>query len=153
MLEPWHAGHQGIEKCKVLHLFGRHQQRPGRNCETLPDVPRTPKIQRKGNFDASRGTNKGMANTGTDLFYLNDNEYLIIADYYSKYPFVRKMPKTCTSHGVVAATKELLSEQGAPEKIISDNGRHCVNYRSFAETRGFDHITSSPHSPAAKRHF
>ena len=86
---------------------------------------------------------------GTYLFHFNDNKYLIIADYYSKYPFVRKMPKPCTSHAVVAATKGLLSEQGVPEKIISDNGRHfdCVNYRSFAETWGFDHITSSPHYP------
>ena len=86
---------------------------------------------------------------GTDLFHFNDNEYLIIADYYSKYPFVRTMPKPCTSHAVVAATKGLLSEQGVPEKTISDNGRHsdCVNYRSFAETWGFNHITSSPHYP------
>ena len=59
---------------------------------------------------------------------------------------MRKMPKPCTSHAVVAATKGLLSEQGVPEKIVSDNGRHfdCVNYRSFTETWGFDHITSSP---------
>ena len=86
---------------------------------------------------------------GTDLFHFNDNECLIIADYYSKYPFVRKIPKPCTSHAFVSVTKGLLSEQGVPEKIISDNGRHfdCVNYRSFAETWGFDHIISSPHYP------
>ena len=78
---------------------------------------------------------------GTYLFHFNDNEYLIITDYYSKYLFVRKMLKPCTIHAVVAATKGLLSEQGVPEKIISDNGRHfdCVNYRSFAETWGFNH--------------
>ena len=134
---------------KVLHLLGRHQQRLGRNGETLPDVPRTPKIQRKGNSAASRSTNECMANTGHISLSLNDNEYLIIAYYYSKYPFVRKMRKPCTSHAVVAVTKGLLSEQGVPEKIISDNGRHfdCVNYRSFAETWGFDHITSFPHYP------
>ena len=74
---------------------------------------------------------------------------MIIADYYSKYPFVRKMLKLCTGHAVVVASKGLLSEQGVSAKIISDIGRHftCIIYRSFAETWGFDHITSSPHYP------
>ena len=67
VLERLHADHKGIERCKsaskVLHLLGRHQHKPGRNGETLPNVPRTPKIQCKGNSDALRGTNEGMSNT------------------------------------------------------------------------------------------
>ena len=30
---------------------------------------------------------------GTDIFYLDGDEYLLIADYYSKFPFVQKIPQ------------------------------------------------------------
>ena len=76
-------------------------------------------------------------------------EYLIVVDYYCKFPFVRKMPTPCTSHAVVAPTADIFSEHGVPEKVVSDNGPHydCVNYKKFAQEWGFEHVTSSPHFP------
>ena len=50
--------------------------------------------------------------------------YLIIADYFSKFPLIRKMPHECTSRAVINATRQVFAEQGVPEKIISHNGRH-----------------------------
>ena len=86
---------------------------------------------------------------GTDLFHFNNAEYLIVVDYYSKFPLIRKMPTPCTSHAVVTATAEIFSEHGAPQKVMSDNGPQydCINYRKFAEEWGFEHVTSSPHFP------
>ena len=57
------------------------------------------------------------------------------------------MPTPCTSHAVVAATADIFSEHGVPEKVVSDNGPHydCVNYKKFAQEWRFEHVTSSPH--------
>ena len=47
---------------------------------------------------------------GTDLFYLDNDEYLLIANYYTKYPFVRKIPRgQSTRKCVVDITKQILS--------------------------------------------
>ena len=85
---------------------------------------------------------------GTDLFYLRGEEYLLVSDYYSKYPIVRKVPKhESTSQKVVTLTKQIFSEHGIPEVVRSDNGPHFsgVPYRNFAASYGFLHKTSSPH--------
>ena len=34
--------------------------------------------------------------TGTDLFTLEVSEYLVVADYYAKYPFVTQQSKCAT---------------------------------------------------------
>ena len=41
----------------------------------------------------------------------------------------------------------IFSEQGIPEKLVSDNGPHFTSdqFRTFAAEWGFDHVTSSPH--------
>ena len=49
---------------------------------------------------------------GTDLFELEGDNYLIIVDYYSKFPFIEKMPVHCTAKAVVEATKKLFLEPG-----------------------------------------
>ncbi|XP_063962166.1 uncharacterized protein K02A2.6-like [Lytechinus pictus] len=59
------------------------------------------------------------------------------------------MPHEFTSAAVVNATRQLFAEQGVPERIISDNGRHfdSSTYREFATQWGFNHETSSPNYP------
>jgi hypothetical protein len=86
---------------------------------------------------------------GTDLFHFNGGTYLIVADYYSKFPFIRKMPENCTSQAVITATKDILAEHGVPERIISDNGPHfsAEKYKQFTDSWSIKHITSSPHYP------
>ena len=86
---------------------------------------------------------------GTDLFLFDADEYLIIADYYSKYPFVRKIPRgQSNSKTVVNLTKQIFSEHGVPQIVRSDNGPHFQgHYPEFAKEYGFQHVTSSPHYP------
>ena len=51
------------------------------------------------------------------------SEYLVIVDYYSKMPIVRKMPTSqCNSAKMMTVLKELFVEHGIPEEIRSDNG-------------------------------
>ena len=86
---------------------------------------------------------------GTDLIDWNGSKWPIIVDYYTKYPFVRKLGNPCSSNRVVSATKQLFSEMGIPEKIISDNGPHFSSscYTQFASEWKFYHTTSSPNYP------
>ncbi|XP_014677059.1 PREDICTED: uncharacterized protein K02A2.6-like [Priapulus caudatus] len=83
---------------------------------------------------------------GTDLFYLDGEEYLLICDYYSKFPIVKKIHGRVTSQSVVNITKQVFSEQGIPETVISDNGPQYASqvFRQFTEEWGFSHVTSSP---------
>ena len=47
---------------------------------------------------------------GFDMFYFGGHDHLIIADYYSKLPIVRKIPMVqCTSQIVVSLTKQIFS--------------------------------------------
>ena len=85
---------------------------------------------------------------GMDLFMHKSNWYLIVADYYSKYPYVMKMSAT-SSKNVISALSFCFSVLGTPEEIICDNttyftSREC---KEFAEIWGFAITTSSPHYP------
>ena len=91
---------------------------------------------------------------GTDLFYLDGSEYLLIADYYSKFPIVRKIPPgESNSKTVVETMKQIFSEHGIPQVVRSDNGPHydSQNFKVFAQQYGFIHVTSSPHYPRSNR--
>ncbi|XP_072170046.1 uncharacterized protein [Diadema setosum] len=85
----------------------------------------------------------------TDLFEINGNQWLIIVDYYSKYPFVRKLPDPATSSAVIATMKQIFAEHGIPRTVISDNGPHysSLQLREFAAAWNFNHSTSSPRRP------
>jgi len=85
---------------------------------------------------------------GTDLFYLDGITYLLIGDYYSKFPVVRKLNNTSTSL-VIEHLKQIFSEQGIPSKIISDNGPQYAaeEFKMFCKKWNIEHVTSSPLYP------
>ena len=48
---------------------------------------------------------------GADLFTLDGSEYLVVADYYSKYPFVRIIPSgQSNSSTVIKIMRQLFRE-------------------------------------------
>ena len=98
-MEQIHNGHQGIEKCMlkaweimfwpgisddiweavercgICHLTSRAAKPVGNVSEVPPHAWHT---------------------LGTDLFYWNKMDYLVVGDYFSKYLLVRKIPNTST---------------------------------------------------------
>ena len=85
---------------------------------------------------------------GTDLFYWNKIDYLVVRDYFSKYLIVRKLPNSST-HAVIKELGLVFTELGRPFVLRSDN-RPCYSSREFHNFLSFyqvDHITSSPHYP------
>ena len=85
----------------------------------------------------------------TDLFVINRETYLLVSDYYSKFPFVHLFPSPVTSAAGIAKMKSLFAEQGVPQRVISDNGGHFSSdtFRRFTDQWCFDHVTSSSHYP------
>ena len=82
---------------------------------------------------------------GMDLFEHNKRQYLLIVDYFSKFPFIRKLHSLSTGT-VINELKGLFSENGIPEVVISDGGpQFRSEFRNFAQEWGFQHIQSSPY--------
>ena len=75
----------------------------------------------------------------TDIFELKVKEYLILVDFYSKFPFVYQIQGHPKSFNIILILKKLFSEHGIPEILISDNGRQY----SSAEFRKFTDLGTS----------
>ena len=85
---------------------------------------------------------------GTDLFQTNKQTYLLIVDYFSRYPKVIRLTTT-TSSSVIAALKSVFSRHGIPETVLSNNRPQydSKEMKEFASTYKFKHVTSSPYYP------
>ena len=89
-----------------------------------------------------------MAKIGCRPVFQGGKWYLLICDYYSKFPVVHALPTT-SSKGVISALSSPFSVFSIPEEIIPDNGSQFTakEYQNFAARYGFRITTSSPHYP------
>ena len=150
-LEQIHEGHQGIEKC-MLRV---------REAVFWPGISNDIHeiVKKCGICQASTKSTKPLGNVsevpphawytlGTDLFYWNKIDCLVVGDYFSKYLIIRKLPNSST-HTVIKELGLIFTEFGRPFILRSDNGpcyasREFHNFLSFYQV---SHVTSSPHYP------
>ncbi len=125
-----HAGHQGAEKCKLRaktcvfwHGIGRDIERLVESCHTCQQ------FQGKQPAESLRPHEipvRLWQVLGTVLFHLDGTNlnYLLVADYYSKFPIVRQLSLgNYTSTAIVHKLQKIfISEHGILERVISDNG-------------------------------
>ena len=148
-LEKVHTGHQGVQRCKLRANtavwwpgLSHEVENMVKQCSTcakehspwkepmipteLPDYP-WQKIE-------------------TDLFQLKGATYLVVVDYFSRFPEVQKLRIT-TSEGIIRTLKGIFARHGIPETVVSDNGPQYASkeFADFAERYDFIHVTSSPH--------
>ena len=108
-----HAPHQGTEKtssrtCKLE----RRKQRHRRDNQVLLHMPRITEQPTKGAPQPDLTPPRAWHTVGTDVFHL--------ADYYSKYNFVRKIPKGQSNS---SDTREaIFNEQTIPKVVRSEYG-------------------------------
>ena len=64
--------------------------------------------------------------------------YVLVVDYFSRYPKIAKLTNT-TSKGVIAALRSMFASNGIPEVLQSDNGPQYVSQHitDFATSYGF----------------
>ena len=158
VLKKLHEGHQGVTKtqlraksCVYWDGINKDIAHMVESCTSCREHQRA---QQREPLLQHEIPSKPWETVGTDLFHLHGDEYLIITDYHSKFPFIRKVRGRCTSGSVVQITKDIFSEQGIPLKVISDNGPQFASqeYKAFAQEWGFQHVTSSPHYPQSNGH-
>ena len=85
---------------------------------------------------------------GVDFFEWNGGHYLLVADYFSKFPVIRHMNST-TASNTIAKLKTIFSEYGVPQRIFSDNGPQFASaeFKDFAALYNFEVLHSSPRYP------
>ena len=86
-------------------------------------------------------------NLGTDLFETKGRNFIILSDYYSKFPIVKELRAPVTSVAVTEVTEEACSMFGRPDQVRSDSGPQYAteHFRKFCILWGIQHMTSSPH--------
>ena len=154
MLEKIHQGHMGMEKFKrrardVLYWPGMNSQ--------IKDMVTKCNIcleYRKENTKEPMIPFRIPCNpwemVATDLFTLDNSDYLHVVDYYSRFFEVVKLPNT-KSATVIMYLKSIFARHGIPSEVISDNGPQYASgeFKSFAEKWEIKHTTVSPLNPQA----
>ena len=147
-----HEGHPGIVKMKLraqtsVYWIGLNKEIEDHilGCEPCQINSRS---QSKEPVIPVEIPNRPWQKLGADLFFQGGKSYLLICDYYSKFPVVHGLPAT-SSKDVISALSSSFSVFGIPEEIISDNGSQfsAKEYHDFATRYGFRITTSSPHYP------
>ena len=83
-----------------------------------------------------------------DYFYMNGRLYILICEYFSKFPFLFQV-KTTSFANLKDHLVELFSVEGIPNEIMSDNGPpfNGKEFSSFLTGLGIRYTTSSPNYP------
>ena len=154
ILQAIHEGHMGITKCQ--YRARQCVYWPGINEDIRKMVEACPTCQRhrpqepRQPLQPTPAPERPWQHLGADFFTFDGFEYLVIIDYYTKMPFIRKIPPSqCNAAKTISMLKELFSEHGIPETIRSDNGPQFASHQfaEFAKEWNFDHTTSSPRNP------
>ena len=151
-----HEGHQGIQRSRLRARMSVWWPGISRDIEEF--VKRYPvcvknSVPKHEPLLSTKLPDYPWQRVGTDLFHLNGHNYILIVDYYSRYPEVIKLNST-TSCSVIKALKSVFSRHGIPETICSDNGPQysAQEFAEFATAYNFSHVTSSPHFPQSNGH-
>ena len=152
ILEQLHHGHMGIERSRRLARESVYW--PGINedinkliksCDTCQEMQPS---QQKEPLQPHDIPPHSWTKLATNLFTLDGEDYLVITDYYSKYPILSKLRNT-KSETVVQAISTTFSLFGPPNTIVSDNGPQYTGqpFKNMCLKWGINHTTSSPRYP------
>ena len=151
ILKCIHEGHLGIEKCKAR----------ARTCVYWPNMNNSIEQEVKSCSICntySRANQKEPLlshsvplrpwdKVGADHFTFAATDYLIVVNYFSKYPEVIKVKSKC-AETTVEVMKAIFAKNGIPTTVVADNvpfNSRC--FKEFAKEWQFNLTTSSPHFP------
>ena len=151
MLQYVHEGHQGKERCLLRARNTVFWPKMTYDVQQL--IEKCIICQEHGKSQPIIGTTQELPpfpwhTLATDMFYWKRMGFLIVADVFSKYFIVRKLPNS-TSAAICAELSMIVTELGLPHIIRSDNGL-CYNskeFQQFLQCYNITHQTSSPNHP------
>lgn len=151
VLEKIHEGHQGITKCRARAREAVWW--PGISTQIEFAVRSCPQcVQHSNNSHepmiASEFPSRAWQIVAMDLFKLEQQWYLVVTDYYSRYFEIAEL-SSLKSRAIINHCKSIFSRHGIPETVRSDNGPQFgtldfSEFKQFSESYGFKLITSSP---------
>ena len=151
MLQYIHEGHQGKER---FHLRARNTVfLPKMTDDVQQLIEKCIICQEYGKSQPIISTTQELPpfpwhTLVTDIFYWKRTDFLIVADVFSKYIIMRKLPNS-TSAAVYIELAMIVTELGLPHIIRSDNSP-CYNskeFQQFLQCYSITHQTSSPNHP------
>ena len=122
---------QLILNCQLCLKWSRSKRKPDESSTLGQEVPILP-----------------WTKLATNLFHFEGQSYLLLVDYTSQDPIIRRLT-SMMAHHIANHCKQIFSEYGWPETLISDNGP-CYASKTFKKLMteyNVNHITSSPHYP------
>ena len=122
-LEKLHNGHQGLVRGRLRAKLAVWW--PGLSKQLTDFVQKCPECTReckpgKEPLVPTPLPEYPWQQVATDLFTLNSSDYLIVVDYFSRYPEVIQLRST-TSQAIINALKSVFARHGIPETVRSDN--------------------------------
>ena len=151
MLQYVHEGHQGKERCLLRARKTVFWPKMTYNIQQLIEKCIIYWEHRKS--QPIIGTTHELPpfpwhTLARDMFYWKRMDFLIVADVFSKYILVRKLPNF-TSAAICTELSMIVTELGLHHIIRRDNGP-CYNskeFQQFLQCYNITHQTSSPNYP------
>ncbi|GFO37708.1 retrovirus-related pol polyprotein from transposon 297-like protein [Plakobranchus ocellatus] len=143
-----HDGHQGIQKsilkardCVYWHGLQKDITEMVQSCIYCSEHS---KSQRKEPLQPHEIPGRPWQKIAADLFEIDGQQFLMVADYYSKMPFVKSMAKI-TSNACIEYLKSIFAVHGIPDELITDNGRQFQ--KSFSAGEFKEHYLPESETP------
>ena len=151
MLGIIHETHQGAERSKERARAVMYWANMTREIEHTVSLCQTcQRFQRSLTKEPLRQhpiPQRPWQKLGADILTHKGNDFLLVADYYSKFVELQLLTDK-TAESVVRAMKSMFSRHGIPDEIVCDNmpfGSYRMN--KFANEWGFTVTTTSPNYP------
>ena len=145
-----HLVHQGETKCILLARgavlwpgINNDIREMVKGCETCkkhqPAQAKLPILQ-------PELPNRPSEMLGTDKFEFNSLKYLMIVDYFSRFPVIRLI-SNMTANTICSHFTQILSDYGLPSHIHADFGTQYINkeFRKMCENSGIKLTFGSPY--------
>ena len=150
-LKVLHLGHYAVDKMQLRALETVYWPGINRYSQTIPELQDCIKHSKSQRCEPlqSHPTPEIPWNTvATDLYEIKNSKYLLLVDYYSRFPVLCKLGST-TSKVLVQEMKAVFAELGAPNVIVSDGGRQYTSaeFKDFTKQWQIEHRVSSPRNP------
>ena len=118
-LKHIHEGHQGIVRCQLRMRMSVWW--PGISSEVANMVEQCRECSKNASprrepLLCSPVPEYPWQMVGSDLFTLNGDQYLLVADYFSRYPKVVKLNST-TSQSIITQLRSIFARHGIPETL------------------------------------
>ena len=147
IIHQLHRGHLGVEKTRLLVRDTVYWPKINSDIEKLVKscsvCQEDQDANRKEPMLPSEIPARAWQIIGTDLFEIKGRQYIIISDYFSKFPVVKELQPPVTSEVVRDVVEEACSTFG---RLDENQVRYArETFKKFCCHWGIKHTTSSPH--------